>query len=125
MVFIRLFALCILLSLSSSAQKCPNYTTYSNTTHPPFSKGRYQLSYQRPTLDCRTFTSPSVEETIARLNATIADPDLSRLFENAYPNTLDTAIKWKGYAANNSEEELTFIITGDMCVALRLTARRF
>ena len=93
---------------------CPDYTLYSEECHGPFSAGRYNLSYQRPPPYCRTFNSSSVEETLARLNSTITDPDLARLFVNAYPNTLDTAIKWRGYAANNSAEELTFLITGDM-----------
>ena len=72
------------------------------------------MSYQRPATECRTFQSPVVEATVARFKSIILDPDLFRLFENCYPNSLDTAIRWKGYAANNSDEELTFIITGDM-----------
>lgn len=104
----------VLLVVLVIAQDCPDYIGYSNVTHPPFSSGVYQLSYQRPATSCRTFLSSAVESTITRLNTTIADPDLFRLFENAYPNTLDTAIKWKGYAANSTDEELTFIITGDM-----------
>ncbi|GAB1315990.1 hypothetical protein MFIFM68171_06200 [Madurella fahalii] len=44
----------------------------------------------------------------------IKDPDLFRLFENCFPNTLDTAITWKGMAHGSEDEELTFITTGDI-----------
>lgn len=104
--------LCI--SALTAAQTCPDYAEYAAAPHAPFSGGVHNLSYQRPAFSCRTFTSPAVESTIARLTSTIVDPDLSRLFENSFPNTLDTAIKWKGYAADNADEELTFVITGDM-----------
>ena len=98
----------------AAAQACPDYADYAAAPHAPFSSGVHNLSYQRPAPSCRTFTSPAVESTIARLTSTIVDPDLSRLFENSFPNTLDTTIKWKGYAADNADEELTFVITGDM-----------
>ena len=111
---IQTFSFYTIMALSAVAQDCPNYALYSETTHPPFSGGVHQLSYQRPSVECRTFISSDVENTITRLNSSITDPDLFRLFENAYPNTLDTAIRWNGYASNSSEEELTFIITGDM-----------
>ena len=100
-------------------QTCPDYTTYSQQYHAPFSSGRYNLSYMRPSPGCRTFVIPAVDNTIAQYKNVIKDPDLYRLFQNAYPNTLDTTIKWKGVAANNSAEELTFVITGDINVRLR------
>ncbi|KAL1387440.1 hypothetical protein HDK64DRAFT_274583 [Phyllosticta capitalensis] len=96
-------------------QTCPDYNEYSQQrNHPPFSSGRFRLPAQRPIPACRTFNSSEVEDTLQRLKGKVSDPDLYRLFENTYPNTLDTAIKWKGVAANNSEEELTFVITGDI-----------
>ena len=93
---------------------CPDYTVYADERHGPFSEGAYNLSYQRVDTRCRTFNSSKVEDTIRQMKGKIADPDLYRLFENSFPNTFDTAIKWRGHAANNSEEELTFIITGDI-----------
>ncbi|KAF1998406.1 glycoside hydrolase family 125 protein [Amniculicola lignicola CBS 123094] len=108
-----------ILGLSSvvpllAVAQCPDYLDYSQQRHEPLSSGKYQLSYQRPPEECRTFISPGVEDTVRQMESVIKDPDLYRLFQNAYPNTLDTAIKWKGYAANNPEEELTFVITGDI-----------
>ncbi len=104
---------CLLVGLALS-QSCPDYSSYSQQRHGPFSSGKYQLSYQRPDPACRTFTSPDVEALIRNYSSAIKDPDLYQLFQNAYPNTLDTAIKWQGYASDNSAEELTFVITGDI-----------
>lgn len=74
--------------------------------HGPFSGGVYNLSYMRPAPACRTFNSSIVESTVTNISNIISDPDLRRLFQNAYPNTLDTAIKWKGYA--NGSDEVCF-----------------
>ena len=102
-------------------QKCPDYAHWANQRDgKELSEGRYQLPFQRPSEDCRTFYSQEVEDAIERLRAKIADPDLFRLFENAFPNTLDTAVKWKGFAwkdgkeSESTDEDLAFVITGDM-----------
>lgn len=102
-------------------QECPNYARHALTRHEGNrSTGRHQLPFQRPEPKCRSFHSPEVEDVIERLRHKIADPDLFRLFENSYPNTLDTMVKWKGFAWRNgtggasTEEDLAFVITGDM-----------
>ncbi len=53
-----------------------------------------QLPFQRPAKPCRTFTSPAVEEVIAEMSDKMIDKDLARIFENAFPNTLDTTVQW-------------------------------
>lgn len=101
--------------------ECPNYARHALQRHEGNrSTGRYQLPFQRPTLECRSFHSPEVEDAIERLRQKIVDPDLFRLFENSFPNTLDTMVKWKGFAWRNgtlgvfTDEDLAFVITGDM-----------
>ncbi|KAK5659019.1 hypothetical protein OQA88_1106 [Cercophora sp. LCS_1] len=111
----KLTTLLPLVPLTQAASKdCPDYSSYSKNRNTPLSSGRYRLAYQRPPSNCRTFASPSVESLISNLTKTISDPDLTRLFENTFPNTLDTAIKWHGNSSFNPTEELTFIITGDI-----------
>lgn len=103
---------------------CPAYGDHSRQRHEGNrSTGLHELPYQRPPIHCRKFTSPEVEESIIDLKRGIQDPDLFRLFENAYPNTLDTAILWTGFAFEKgsetryTDEDLAFVITGDMQVS--------
>jgi hypothetical protein len=94
----------IACAISPASAACPDYTTYSTESHPPLSAGEYKLAYQRPDSACRTFSLPEVEDTIQQMSSVIKDPDLYRLFENTYPNTLDTTISWKGFASGTDEE---------------------
>ncbi|QDS69206.1 hypothetical protein FKW77_000559 [Venturia effusa] len=112
MDFIRLVAVVIgLLSLTSA--QCPDYVMYADQqNHEPRTTGKYRLPFQRPAAGCRTWNNTDVESELTRVKRLIADTDLSRLFENAWPNTLDTAVKWHG--TGTSGEELTFLITGDI-----------
>ncbi|KAK3669572.1 hypothetical protein LTR78_010572 [Recurvomyces mirabilis] len=73
---------------------CPAYEQYARFPHHPYSNGPMQLPYQRPSVHCRTFQSDLVEKIISDLNATMIDRDLARIFENAFPNTLDTTVRW-------------------------------
>jgi meiotically up-regulated gene 157 (Mug157) protein len=112
-VIFSLVAAALFIAPSARAQ-CPDYSEYSQQKHQPYSAGKYQLSYMRPDPACRTFNSSVAEDTIKDMQSVIKDPDLYRIFQNSFPNSLDTAVKWKGVAANNSEEELSFLITGDI-----------
>lgn len=102
---------------------CMRFETRLYNKPGPLSTGRYKLPYVRPPPSCRTFNLASMEVLIEEMRTTIRDPDLFRLFENTYPNTLDTMIKWHGYANQTdlethedriTDEELTYIITGDI-----------
>lgn len=64
----------------------------------------------RPKTNERTFVSPVVEEKIKEITAQINDPKLRWIFENCFPNTLDTTVKFQ---VKNGQPD-TFIITGDI-----------
>lgn len=97
----------------SRQSACPDYTDYSTRKHAPFSTGPYQLPFQRPVAGCRLFKSTAAEALITQMTARMADPDLARLFENCFPNTLDTTVRWHLNAAK-VEDKQSFIVTGDI-----------
>uniref|UniRef100_A0A8H7XWY9 Glycoside hydrolase family 125 protein n=1 Tax=Psilocybe cubensis TaxID=181762 RepID=A0A8H7XWY9_PSICU len=107
--------------VSESLAQCPDYTTYSQMPHDPVSSGPLALPYMRPAPACRTFNSTAVEKVITDMKSLLKDPDLARLFENTFPNTLDTTVKYF-----SKSENLAFIITGDITAQwLRDTANQF
>ena len=110
-VFGGIMALYLLLLAGAAAAipgSCPHYVDYASSSHEPLSSGKYQLAYQRPQPECRTTSYAEVEKTIDEMKVVVKDPDLYRLFENSFPNTLDTTVSWKGVAADNSKEEVSF-----------------
>lgn len=64
----------------------------------------------RPKLADRKFVSEAVEKTIVNMRKKIADPELACLFENCFPNTLDTTVDFEMIDGKPD----TFVITGDI-----------
>ncbi|KAK0645582.1 hypothetical protein B0T16DRAFT_411507 [Cercophora newfieldiana] len=73
---------------------CPNYAHYAAYPHRPLSKGPLALPFQRPDRRCRTFHSDAIEKVIVDITSRMKDPDLARLFENTFPSTTDTTIRF-------------------------------
>ncbi|HEU5365520.1 MAG TPA: glycoside hydrolase family 125 protein, partial [Hanamia sp.] len=69
-----------------------------------------ELPNNRPRLSDRKFRSSAVEATITKMKKVIKDPQLAWLFENCFPNTLDTTVFFK--MINGRPD--TFVITGDI-----------
>ena len=84
--------------------------TYGKTVSGIFQKQENKYISKRPELAQRHFTSKAVEETIVRIKKKIKDPKLAWIFENCYPNTLDTTVNFKMIGSTPD----TFVYTGDI-----------
>lgn len=126
---------------------CPEYTQYSaypqyvtykrdaawllltDVTSRPLSEGPLALPFQRPEVRCRTFNSDAIEKVIKDVTSRMKDPDLARLFENCFPSTTDTTVRFHtdgssdktaGSGAAGGKDKgkwqgpQSFIITGDI-----------
>ncbi len=65
----------------------------------------------RPSTDKRHFTSTAVEQEIRRIQSVLTNSKLAWMFENCFPNTLDTTVY---YRDQNDGTEDTFVYTGDI-----------
>jgi meiotically up-regulated gene 157 (Mug157) protein len=75
-----------------------------------FSQHLTDFISQRPPVDKRNFTSEAVEEVIKNMKAFLPNKELAWMFENCFPNTLDTTVF---YEEQNGVPD-TYVITGDI-----------
>lgn len=64
----------------------------------------------RKELSERNFSSPAIEKAIATFKKEVKNKELGWLFENCFPNTLDTTVF---YSEKNGRPD-TYVITGDI-----------
>jgi meiotically up-regulated gene 157 (Mug157) protein len=64
----------------------------------------------RPAVDERLFKSTAVENEIVRIKKMLRNPKLAWMFENCFPNTLDTTVRYR----KTDGKDDTVVYTGDI-----------
>lgn len=59
----------------------------------------------------RLFQSPAIEAEIARVKAMLTNPKLAQMFEQCFPNTIDTTVHFKTDSTGDYD---SFVVTGDI-----------
>jgi meiotically up-regulated gene 157 (Mug157) protein len=70
----------------------------------------FAFESKRPPVQDRKFVSEAVESAIREIKSAIRDPEMGWLFENCFPNTLDTTVTF----SDAGPKPDTFVITGDI-----------
>ena len=65
---------------------------------------------KRPAKAKRLFTSDIIEDVILEITSFMQDKELSWMFENCFPNTLDTTVHYQ----EKNENPSAYVITGDI-----------
>ena len=69
-----------------------------------------ELPRARPPVGARHFTSEAVETAIQQVQKQIPDRPLATIFENCFPNTLDTTV----FPGSHDGKPDTYVVTGDI-----------
>lgn len=94
------------LSVSAFALECPaDATAMARATDPV-------VSGCRPPVAERLFKSEAVDEQVRAVKAMLKNPKLAAMFENCFPNTLDTTVFFTPEGEDGKPD--TFVITGDI-----------
>ncbi|MDE5657316.1 MAG: glycoside hydrolase family 125 protein, partial [Muribaculaceae bacterium] len=89
---------------ASAAEACPADNTAVYVS-PKYNKT------ERPAKKQRLFSSKAVEREIKRVKSLLTNPKLAWMFENCFPNTIDTTVHFRKGADGKPD---TFVYTGDI-----------
>ena len=81
-----------------------------NTAVVNHAQARAAYQCNRPAVKDRLFTSKAVEAEIKRVKQLLTNPKLAWMFENCFPNTLDTTVHYR----ERDGKPDTFVYTGDI-----------
>ncbi|MDR0431604.1 MAG: glycoside hydrolase family 125 protein [Tannerellaceae bacterium] len=100
-----------LLAVSGGLQASTIVLPKDNTVIASNIKLNIVYKSQRPPKAERLFTSKAVENEITRVTALLKNAKLKWMFENCFPNTLDTTVRY--YTLENGDDD-TLVYTGDI-----------
>jgi meiotically up-regulated gene 157 (Mug157) protein len=73
-------------------------------------KKKVRILKERPSPEERKYVSPVIEDKISQIKANITDPNTAKLFENSFPNTLDTTVS--SFKVDSKGQPDSYVITG-------------
>ena len=107
-----IFGLCLMAVISAGSNDliASNIPSVGSNVIAAVSDNTNVYVSQRPKANDRLFKSEAVEATIVKIKKLLTNPRLAWMFENCFPNTLDTTVH---YRLLNGEDD-TFVYTGDI-----------
>lgn len=110
-VLIVLAAVCGCQPRNKSADAEPTVVGVGNTTVIEATDAVYVSN--RPAPEARLFTSQAVEAKIEAVKKVLTNRKLAWMFENCFPNTIDTTVHFNADPAQGDDDD-TFVYTGDI-----------
>lgn len=104
----KVLGLCVLSAISVGTMHASDYAVKSETAIVSDNTKVYVTN--RPNPSDRLFESSAVEKEITRIKKQLKNARLAWMFENCFPNTLDTTVH---YRVQDGKDD-TFVYTGDI-----------
>lgn len=105
---ISFYAMVVMLAAGSNMQASEYVLSKDNTNVVSAALSKYET--KRPLPQNRLFVSKAVENEINRIKNILTNPKLAWMFENCFPNTLDTTVRYR----KTDGKDDTVVYTGDI-----------